>query len=97
MFPDDESPATREVICRLMEYLIENPDAKDTLEGIERWWLGTSSAALSHASVERAVNALLRAGWMTRLAEARVVYEVSGLGLSAGAGYLNRIHQDLES
>jgi hypothetical protein len=96
MFPDDEPRAIQEVICRLMEYLIENPDARDTLEGIERWWLGAGAPVPHHSSVERAVGALLAAGWMNTLADARVVYQVSELGLRAGKAYLNQIHQNLD-
>lgn len=93
MLPDDQPFEVQEAISRVMEYLIENPEAKDTLDGIERWWIGAGAAVPRHALVERAVGVLLQGGWMKTLADAPGIYQVSELGLSAGTHWLNAIHR----
>lgn len=93
MLPDDQPSEVREAISRVMEYLIENPDAKDTIEGIERWWVGAAMGAPRQASVEQAVGVLVRGGWMKALPDAPGIFEVSELGLSAGTAWLNATHQ----
>lgn len=98
MFPKEEPIEVQEVICRVMEYLVENPDAKDTLEGIERWWLGVGKRTPSRDLVRRAVKSLLGAGWMIQdsLGERLVVYGVSELGVREGTTYLNQVQQSFE-
>jgi hypothetical protein len=90
MLPDDQLSEVKEMISRILEYLIENPEAKDTLDGIERWWVGSTSHAPNHSSVERAVGALVSGGWMKVCADAPFIYEASELGLSAGTVWLNQ-------
>jgi hypothetical protein len=92
MFPDEQPSEVRDVIRTLMEYLIDNPDAKDTVEGIERWWLSGITPGPCHRSVEHALNTLVAGGWVNTIANAPVVYQVSELGLNAGFAYLNHLH-----
>ena len=94
MYPDEQPSEVRDVICTLMEYLIDNPDAKDTVEGIERWWLGGITPGPCHGSVERALDALVDGGWVSTVADAPAVYQISELGLNAGMAYLNCVHMN---
>lgn len=95
MFPDNQPWEIRDVIQRVMEYVVENPDAKDTLEGIDRWWLRGSGPNPSRNQVECALNALVHAGWMNRIGDFRPVFQASRLGLKAGMNYLNQIYRNL--
>ncbi len=51
-----------EIQRAILVYLVEHPDAKDTVEGIMAWWL--SNAWSRAADVERALEELLQAGWI---------------------------------
>jgi hypothetical protein len=79
-----------------MNYLIANPGAKDTLDGIEGWWLRSGGAAPPCDLLRQAVDALLEAGWMSvsNSGDARVVYGVSDIGLNAGISYLDGLQRE---
>jgi hypothetical protein len=46
----------------LRRYLMAHPEAQDTLEGISRWWLPPTAAAISPARIKAAVDALVAEG-----------------------------------
>ena len=96
MFPDDQPLEVKQVICGIMEHLIENPEAKDTLDGIERWWFGSLSLAPSRRTVERAIDALVAAGWLRTMVDTRVVYLASDEGLGSGKRWLDRRAREQE-
>ena len=50
----------------LLEYLCSHPDAKDTAEGIENWWLRAQGATVDRMSVRKALNDLLARDWLIR-------------------------------
>lgn len=52
--------AERETARAILRYLVEHPEAKDTLEGIAQWWVGGETS--KRVNVERAVSLLLSRG-----------------------------------
>jgi len=54
-----EVDATAEEITR---YLEQHPDAADSAEGIQRWWLGSEENQVSFETVYRALCLLERRG-----------------------------------
>ena len=56
------SPATKEIL----RYLIEHPDAKDTAEGIARWWISPHHHEWKRDVVQRAIDELVARGWLIR-------------------------------
>ena len=50
----------RETARGILRYLVESPQAKDTLEGIAQWWLSGESS--KRVNIERAVSLLLSRG-----------------------------------
>ena len=57
----DEAETERawDIARAILRYLESRPDAKDTLEGIARWWLQREWSERVLNDVERAVNLLL--------------------------------------
>jgi hypothetical protein len=48
----------------ILSYLSCFPDAKDTLNGIHHWWLGSVRAGADARTVQGALDDLVRAGWV---------------------------------
>src|SRR5271170_2459571 len=56
------SPEDQEIEQSILRYLSENPEAKDTLEGIAEWWLLREWAARKLPAVERVLRDLVARG-----------------------------------
>lgn len=58
---EEEASATRarDIARAVLRYLETHPEAKDTLEGIARWWLERERSERLLAEVERAVALLI--------------------------------------
>ncbi|MDH5497151.1 MAG: hypothetical protein OEY12_06830 [Nitrospira sp.] len=54
------------MVWLLLGYLCAHPDAKDTVEGIEHWWLRACGATVSGMDVKGALNDLVARGWLIR-------------------------------
>ena len=55
----------RAVIQAVLRYLIKNPDAKDTIEGIFKWWLPKGQDELGRDEAETALDFPVSKGWLT--------------------------------
>ena len=53
------------VIREILEYLLNHPDAIDTMEGIMKWWLSEHVASTGRENVKEALDALVSTGWVT--------------------------------
>ena len=49
-------------------YLLEHPNAADSLEGISKWWLAGSQAKCSAENVQKALDYLVATGVVRRVA-----------------------------
>ena len=47
------------VAFRILAYLKEHPQAKDTIEGISPWWLGPEAGKYRLEDLERALSSLI--------------------------------------
>ena len=59
MTEQDSSTRAREIARAVLRYLETHPEAKDTLEGIARWWIERERTERLLEEVERAVTLLL--------------------------------------
>jgi hypothetical protein len=54
------------MIRHILHYLTEHPDAKDTIQGILRWWLPKNPVQRREEEVREAVDGLVARGWVTK-------------------------------
>ena len=60
------SAATDELVRDILRYLIEHPEAKDTLDGIVGWWL-PRDFQIDRTAVEKALVFLVSKKWLCRI------------------------------
>jgi hypothetical protein len=53
-----------ELIAEILRYVVAHPDAKDTIDGIEKWWLSKSTKREGKRKTEEALNFLAVKGWL---------------------------------
>ncbi len=62
MSEEPDTAEARDIARAILRYLENHPEAKDTLDGIARWWLRREGSARLRRDVERAVSLLLSQG-----------------------------------
>jgi len=55
---------TQETSHKILAYLIDNPDAQDTFEGIVDWWLLQQDIKRNVALIRKTVDALIHRGFL---------------------------------
>lgn len=87
---DDLPAGVKRALEEIVRYMVSQPDAKDTSQGIHDWWLPVGDDECSLTEVEQAVETLVHWGWLTerRLVQQTVVYGPSPEGLQKGLQYL---------
>jgi hypothetical protein len=91
MSPDEAPCEIKEWIVRILGYLLRNPDAKDTVDGIERWWLADAGASPTRPLLDRAIEILQDAGWLVQMsAGGRRLYAASAEGLEQATAFLEQ-------
>ncbi len=57
---------TRQRVIRgILLYLIEHPDAKDTMKGILKWWMPRGYLERGGKQIQQALDYLVLKGWLT--------------------------------
>lgn len=64
--PDHEVQQQVKLTRELLAYCVEHPDAKDTVEGIQRWWFPKGQMRWSVDEVRNALEWLTARQWLTR-------------------------------
>jgi hypothetical protein len=65
-------------ICReILSYLIEHPDAKDTIEGIVEWWLLEQKIMHQSAKVKEALEELVDKGLIMKSENDHSYYQLN--------------------
>ena len=54
------------VIAEILRYLVAHPDAKDTVDGIARWWIARPREAWRPDLVQDAIDDLVARGFVVR-------------------------------
>jgi hypothetical protein len=53
-----------ELTVGILRYLLAHPRAKDTIDGIEKWWLPKSTSPEKKRRIEETLNWLAVKGWL---------------------------------
>ena len=53
------------VIFGILQYLVEHPDAKDTFDGILKWWRPKDKPEWRKHDVQEGLDFLISKGWLT--------------------------------
>lgn len=53
-----------ELIVGILRYLLAHPRAKDTIDGIEKWWLPKDTSREKKRRLEETLNWLAAKGWL---------------------------------
>lgn len=51
----------------ILGYLCSHPDAKDTVVGVEKWWLQPEGVEVSTRQVQSTLDGLVEWGWLTSM------------------------------
>ena len=73
---DESGPrgSGQRLIWEILMYLIKNPDAKDTVDGIKRWWISKGETHYQAKDVEQALDELVARGWVIKRVSTRSVF-----------------------
>ena len=61
---DAEEMPREEFIVEILRYVVAHPNAKDTSEGIEKWWLSQSTSRGGKRRIEESLELLVSKGWL---------------------------------
>ena len=80
----------RAVIQAVLHYLIKNPDAKDTIEGVRKWWLPEGYREQRQEELEETLDFLASKNWLTtRMTSQQKIYGLNKDFLEQIKNYLS--------
>jgi len=83
--------AREDLITELLRYVVAHPNAKDTLDGIEKWWLRKSTKREAKRRLEEALNLLAAKGWLNARSspQSETIYSLNENSLEEINAFLN--------
>jgi hypothetical protein len=66
MFEGESYASTASITLMVLQYLMSNPGAKDTLEGIRKWWIATTRQEPRTDELQAVLDELMQKGWVVR-------------------------------
>lgn len=85
-----KEPPSDELIVEILRYLVAHPRAKDTIDGIEKWWLPKSRTREGKRRLEKTLNWLADKGWLIARSSPRseTIYSLNENGLDEIRAFL---------
>jgi hypothetical protein len=86
---DSEEVPPNDVTIDILRYVVAHPSAKDTINGIEKWWLSNISRE-GKRQITESLNLLVTKGWLVarRSPQSETVYSLNESSLSEIKEYL---------
>jgi hypothetical protein len=83
--------ARDDLITELLRYVVAHPNAKDTIDGIEKWWLPKSTKREGKRRLEEALNLLAAKGWLNARSspQSETIYSLNENNLEEINAFLN--------
>ena len=76
---DERIPeSSKKVIRQILVYLLERPEAKDTVEGVLQWWLEKSEVRYQRKDVKIALDWLVTKGWVIERVPSQSLFGLNG-------------------
>jgi hypothetical protein len=66
MFKRELCGSTASITLMVLQHLMSNPGAKDTLEGIRKWWVATRRQEPRADELQAVLDELLHKDWLVR-------------------------------
>jgi hypothetical protein len=66
MFEHEPYATTGSITLMVLQYLMSNPGAKDTLEGIRKWWIATRRQEPRSDELQAVLDEFMQKGWVVR-------------------------------
>ena len=63
---EEASRALRTLMCQILLYLVDHPDAKDTREGILKWWVPAGLGEPEEERIQSVLMDLVGRGWIVK-------------------------------
>jgi hypothetical protein len=81
-----------EFVVEILRYVLSHPGAKDTISGIEKWWLSKSISREGKQKIVDSLNLLVSKGWLIGRCspQAETIYSLNENGLSEIKEFLSR-------
>ncbi len=91
--PDDQPLAVQQgLLHKIWLYLQANPSGKDTVEGIQEWWIPNGKQRFSKDEMQQALDFAVTRGWMQRsMIGTTALYSTTELALKKFSGAVNEL------
>jgi len=84
-------PSRDELMEEILRYLVIHPEAKDTVRGIEKWWLSRSLSEDGKRRIVSCLEWLVARNWLLERcsAQSETIYSLNERGLPEIGAFLN--------
>lgn len=91
---DPEELQRDDLLVEILRYVVAHPKAKDTISGIEKWWLSQSLSGEGRKKIEALLNSLVVTGWFIARCspQAETIYSLNENKLHEIQEFLSKGH-----
>lgn len=89
-----DEPPRDEFVLQILRYVVAHPTAKDTVRGIEKWWLSKNLSREAREKMEQHLNLLVARGWLIGRGspQSETIYSLNENGLAEINEFLAKGH-----